>query len=1095
MKMEQPQSTLKQALIPLKDGLDYFQPRLAVSPGSLVGCKNYEALDTVGYKRIDGFERFDGTSGVSSVSIWGLNVAGTEIFNTSFEAAFAAGARLFVNGANYHFGTVLTAAQFGANTAYVVFTAEATVGGPDWPTEGTFVSGDYLIADGDGNLDGFFYPGAGISSITKIDLDTNPLSTVSTSDLIDILNTSADNQRDDKTTYSWGARAHGLHWFKDRLYSVADCEHMYFTTADSVSGQVLYAGETLTMSGGAQVYIYDWRIIEGSLADTDTVIKMLVRRLDDTAIANGETANTSNGRVTNSPLVYSTTLPTLSSGITEPATWGAALYRSTSEAQDVTENLGTGWVGIDMGLEVDFVSGTTTSPPAELRRGDYDDPVATATPSSVTASTTNCAFATTTNQGFTLQGAGASSVGAAIASEDTAKLQLLCAGGSVWGSGGHDGLEVTGFDASDVPEDAYVTGIEVKLYGRTRDSGGGTPSAGDTVSVPDFYLSGLGAGSANRGDVSSYTIGIGPDNTTLTFGSSTDDWGLGTLISRGNLLNSTWGIKARFIPASGLASGEYLEIDRIQVIVHYVPSTTKIFFRNADGDEVSADVIRTYIRTGESGTYPDIQWSSASGTMHMYNITNVAGSATKDYIAPGDIIALTQGGSQIALVSGVKGSFLPTLAEISEKETRYEFITANFYATEDWQAIYGVSGCSRAFVYDEYYFRKIYTAYDSNQDTPRHLAYYRNFLALGYNSGSILLSAIGVTGPEPENFHPFSTASSWNFNDKVFGMEVLPDTSMGVFCEDSIHRMNLDAAGDIIQSTISGNSGVIEYTVAPMGQTVVFCDRRGIRSLDQVDAYGDFIGRPLSTKLGSWMRNRLTLYSPYSGNESTNSPVVAYSVRNKNQYRLWFRDGKQLTLTLMGEDEEPVFTLQHFIHPSSSDDYPEFWVPIAISRGVDQYGRERIHFSHYAPWLASDSAVNADTNKKYVFEMDKGWSFDSEAIHAFIETTYNTLDNPTVNGSLRKVRLWGTSLGLASLYVRTRDEYQGTYSNSTQDLSLPRGGDDGLIADDRYYSNIAQVAARGEVIGLKFVHEPSTPEPTHTLQSLILDYTEGTSTR
>ena len=46
--------------IPLNLGLDLVTPPLMVEPGSLIDCLNYEMTDTAGYRRIDGYEQYDG---------------------------------------------------------------------------------------------------------------------------------------------------------------------------------------------------------------------------------------------------------------------------------------------------------------------------------------------------------------------------------------------------------------------------------------------------------------------------------------------------------------------------------------------------------------------------------------------------------------------------------------------------------------------------------------------------------------------------------------------------------------------------------------------------------------------------------------------------------------------------------------------------------------------------------------------------------------------------------------------------------------------------------------------------------------------------
>ena len=84
-----------------------------------------------------------------------------------------------------------------------------------------------------------------------------------------------------------------------------------------------------------------------------------------------------------------------------------------------------------------------------------------------------------------------------------------------------------------------------------------------------------------------------------------------------------------------------------------------------------------------------------------------------------------------------------------------------------------------------------------------------------------------------------------------------------MFCSQSIDRivLNPNASSStnlFYTASISPNSGAIEYTVAAFGQYTLYCDQYGIRSVDQTDVYGDFIGRPLSFPISPWISQRLS---------------------------------------------------------------------------------------------------------------------------------------------------------------------------------------------------------------------------------------------
>jgi len=55
---------------PLKGGINLVDPPLTLQPGELLGSSNYEHYQGGGYRRIDGYERYDGRQSPSAASYW-----------------------------------------------------------------------------------------------------------------------------------------------------------------------------------------------------------------------------------------------------------------------------------------------------------------------------------------------------------------------------------------------------------------------------------------------------------------------------------------------------------------------------------------------------------------------------------------------------------------------------------------------------------------------------------------------------------------------------------------------------------------------------------------------------------------------------------------------------------------------------------------------------------------------------------------------------------------------------------------------------------------------------------------------------------------
>lgn len=63
---------LRQDFYPLRGGLDLVSPAIAIDPGKVIDAQNYEPAISGGYRRIDGYERFDGRASPTAASYWVL---------------------------------------------------------------------------------------------------------------------------------------------------------------------------------------------------------------------------------------------------------------------------------------------------------------------------------------------------------------------------------------------------------------------------------------------------------------------------------------------------------------------------------------------------------------------------------------------------------------------------------------------------------------------------------------------------------------------------------------------------------------------------------------------------------------------------------------------------------------------------------------------------------------------------------------------------------------------------------------------------------------------------------------------------------------
>src|SRR5690349_20024641 len=90
----------------LDGGLDFRSAKCLLKPGTLSDCLSYEVVDRTGYKRIDGFLRYDGSAHIQDEDIFYLKSTDA----TTVMSGAQQGTLLYVEGKfsnDYPFGIVV----------------------------------------------------------------------------------------------------------------------------------------------------------------------------------------------------------------------------------------------------------------------------------------------------------------------------------------------------------------------------------------------------------------------------------------------------------------------------------------------------------------------------------------------------------------------------------------------------------------------------------------------------------------------------------------------------------------------------------------------------------------------------------------------------------------------------------------------------------------------------------------------------------------------------------------------------------------------------------------------------------------------------
>jgi len=1071
----------------LDGGLDLIRARPAVLAGRIRECLNYEVGYRRGNTRIDGFERFDGTTSPSNTTGWVLEVHKVDVtglFTTPEDLVWTLG----VDSGNA--GTLVQRDDAGANwRLFIIFRT-----GLLRPTYDAVVTGEQSGAS--------FVLSASLAPSIK----SLPKYYATHEEYIEALHSFAEILRTKVLPVPGVGTILGLHFHEDQLYAVRDIAEVTLTPATASSlehGQFVYndadqVGEVVTLDGttgvthiapvdtygfeannGAAIHsaltvrftngtgafprnhkvkglssgweglVGHIRVEFGSFAAGDAegiAAFMAFDPLDPASVATlGETfQNQIDGTST---MVVSANL--FASGMSvatvetlSPLSDIASLWRSSEE----------GWVG--------------ALPPRYLRFQQ-------AAPSDVEPPLNN--FVREVRDGFlpttVVKVANGYGPTPAWTGALTGLLTENAAGpnytaGATITPSRSDVLRVAGFNA-DLAEGEVLYGI--RLY--TRIAGFSVcPATSGTLEVklasgfggrPTYHFA-TGCGGA-------WPVAPYPSVANTAFA-----WNGGQEITREMVNDPAFGFDLQGVRVGGAAANFSIDVVRMSLTVDVPVGSTLYLW-----DPINAVSLGTL--SAESLVLESGGWDTddAAGRIRLdgTGLTNIP-EGTEIRTAPGGA------GNRVAVTSGSTTTLtLPGSRLLRAHNSRYQFISHNFYASEDRNAIYGVSGAGPAFWYDGTTLDFIFTGVDEALEKPRHLAVHLTRLHLGYPWGEVYASAPG----DPLNFAGEDFAATYGFGDKITGLMPAAGDVLAVFTESATHALagaNGDDANPPRQTVINHRVGAIEYTVQNVGNRPIFTSFRGIETLETMDQFGDLFTAPLTHDIAPFLLRRLqTAAGVEAANESVVNSVV---VRNKNQYRLFFADGYVVTLTQVGPEREPQNTIQRYYF---NDDQRQFARVFATASGVTSDGRDRAFFSvEERPNVPDpDAFLVTLPETDFVYELDRGRSFDGGEIASYFTMTHyfsQQQQASMVEKRYNVVQLHGECPGYAGIRLSRAMNYEdmdlpelphediamGALSHPPEDQAKPK------------YTQ-GRLSGRGFAVSLRVSHE-SRKEFPHAIQMI-----------
>lgn len=299
---------------------------------------------------------------------------------------------------------------------------------------------------------------------------------------------------------------------------------------------------------------------------------------------------------------------------------------------------------------------------------------------------------------------------------------------------------------------------------------------------------------------------------------------------------------------------------------------------------------------------------------------------------------------------------------------RYETVVANFGGGTANYKLYGCDGANKAFIYDGTTFTQITTG--MTVDTPEHIAFHKQHLFLSFGA-SLQFSALG----DPTSWTPVLGAGELAMNAEITNLLPLPgDQSSGalaVYTRSDTSVLYGTSSANFQLSAFNTGTGAIAYTAQNMDQAYVL-DDRGIMSLGTSLNFGNFLPASLTMNIRPFVEQRLSLACSSTVN------------RIKGQYRVFFNDGTAIYMTVLNGKILGSMPIQ-YLRPA-----------LCTVEGEATNGSAISFFG---------------SNDGFVYQMDKGPSFDGTPIAANLNLVYNSTKSPRVLKRYRKasVELTGDS--------------------------------------------------------------------------------------
>lgn len=391
----------------------------------------------------------------------------------------------------------------------------------------------------------------------------------------------------------------------------------------------------------------------------------------------------------------------------------------------------------------------------------------------------------------------------------------------------------------------------------------------------------------------------------------------------------------------------------------------------------------------------------------------------------------------------------------------YEFRVHNFNASQDPDSgyrLYGVNGVDYGFEYDAVngVFVQIETGMAA--DTPDHLEVHAEYyLFYSFPGGSLQNSGF----QKPLEWTAVTGADERAVGEDVTFLREDVSSTLMIGTRRSIWSLSGTATENFQIKTYATATGAVARTTEMPGQ-LVFLEDRGLTGAQATPAFGNFEAATFTDKILDLLTHLL----------ATDTPVGAVVTRKKNLYRLVFASGTVLCLSVNAQGQFGGWT--QGIFPTT---VYGFYGGFALD-GARWYERA---------FLAAENG--------YVYEVDKGRSFDGANITHFLRICYYDAGSPDTIKRWRRLQVDLQPEGLATMAISVDFNFGSQAGQSNEPLDLVGNGgfwdiskwDQFVWNAPRYSQAVMKVEGEGYNIGMFFAGN-SNNEQSVTLYSASLQY-------